>query len=122
MGTMAKDARQGLGARLTLASAALLVGLLADLADAVAAPLPPPTGAAPCWRSIRLFDQIVVSRFDNRLLAIEAYELAEAEGWRSQAEADCARGDFAFGLASIEAALEMIGVSPEPGLDQLLDW
>lgn len=119
---MANRARDGLRGRPTSATAGFLVGMIVGLASAVAAPLPPPTGAAPCWRAIRLFDQIVVSRFDDRLLAIDHHELAEAQDWRRQAEVDCARGDIAFGLASIEAALELIGVPPEPGLDQLLDW
>lgn len=113
---MAKRARRG-----ALGALAGSAGLVIGLSAALATPLPPPTGAAPCWRSIRLFDQIVISRFDHRLLAIEDYELAEARRWRRQAEEDCERGEFAFGLASIEAALEQIGVPPEPGLDQLLE-
>jgi hypothetical protein len=67
-----------------------------------------------CASLIALFDDIVVSRFDRGLLAVEDYELAEAETWREQAETDCAAGKYDFGIAAIESAFRRIRVAPGP--------
>jgi hypothetical protein len=65
-----------------------------------------------CAALIALFDDIVTSRFDLGLLAVEDYELAEAETWREQAETDCAAGKYEFGIAEIESAFRRIRVAP----------
>lgn len=65
-----------------------------------------------CFELIRLFDRIVLSRFDHRLLRIEDFELAEARDLRLQAEADCAAGELWFGLSGIKDAFGRIGVVP----------
>jgi hypothetical protein len=65
-----------------------------------------------CAALIALFDEIVVSRFDLGLLAVEDYELAEAETWREQAETDCTAGKYDFGIAEIESAFRRIRVAP----------
>jgi len=75
-------------------------------------------GAAPaarCFRLIALFDEIVATRLDHRLLEIEAWGLAEARERRHQAEAYCRTGRTWFGVHAIEAALERIGVPPALG-------
>lgn len=61
---------------------------------------------------IGLFDRIVQSRFDHRVLGIEVWELAEARRLRERAEVDCARGNDWFGTRAIEDALTIIGVVP----------
>lgn len=85
---------------------------------------PPPVPQAPaarCAALIALFDDIIVSRFDDRILMLEHYELAEAREWRHQAEAECHGGRYAFGIDLIEGALERIGVvswrDEEPSTD-----
>ena len=65
-----------------------------------------------CAALIALFDDIVTSRFDLGLLAVEDYELAEAETWREQAGTDCAAGKYDFGIAAIESAFRRIRVAP----------
>ena len=99
--------------RIALASALVLA------TGAGVLPLPPPTGAAPCWRLIQQFDALVVDRYDHRLFGVETHELAEARSWRDQAEIDCGAHHYDFGREAIEAALEQIGVPPGPSL---VDW
>jgi len=70
--------------------------------------------AVRCAALIALFDQVIVSRFDYRILMLEDYELAEAREWRHRAEADCSAGRFGFGVDLIESALQRIGVVPWP--------
>jgi hypothetical protein len=97
-----------------------LLGLACCIASLVAAepwpgPDPAPDGpAARCAVLIAQFDQVIVSRFDYRILMIEDYELAEARAWRQQAEADCGAGRHGFGIVLIENALQRIGVPPWP--------
>ena len=67
-----------------------------------------------CAALIARFDEVIVSRFDHRLLMLEDYELAEAREWRQQAEADCSAGRYGFGIGLIESALQRIGVVPWP--------
>jgi hypothetical protein len=74
------------------------------------APSVPP--AERCAALIALFDDIVLSRFDYRILMLEDYELAEARDWRHQAEAECRGGQYGFGIDLIESALYRIGVVP----------
>jgi hypothetical protein len=90
-----------------------MVMLLSGGAPA-APPLVPTDPAVRCFELIRLFDQIVISRFDHRLLRIEDFELAEARRLRLQAEVDCAAGELWLGLSGIEDALHRIGVMPFP--------
>lgn len=66
-----------------------------------------------CAGLIRLFDRIVVNRFDHRLLGIEAFELREAERLRRDAEARCSAGQIWFGVHAIEDALIQINVVPD---------
>jgi hypothetical protein len=86
---------------------------------------PPPSSYLPpaerCAALIALFDEIVVSRFDHRILMLEDYELAEARDGRRQAEAECRRGQYDFGIDLIESALGRIGVVPGPEEGSLLD-
>lgn len=65
-----------------------------------------------CQRLIALFDAIVYTRADTRLLKVDLADLEEARRWRLRAEAHCAAGRFWFGVELIEDALEEIGVSP----------
>lgn len=65
-----------------------------------------------CAERIALFDEIVQSRFDYRILKLEDYELDEARELRLRARHLCARGKFDFGIAAIDAALERIGALP----------
>ena len=65
-----------------------------------------------CLGLILLFDRIVQSRFDARLLPVESWELEEARRWRDEAQADCAAGEVWFGVQFIEDALRQIGVVP----------
>lgn len=65
-----------------------------------------------CFRLIALFDEIVVTRRDHRLLQVEAHELADARHRRREAEVYCKAGRHWFGVHAIEDALERIGVSP----------
>jgi hypothetical protein len=90
-----------------------LVCCIAPLVAAEPRPGPDPP-AARCATLIALFDEVVVSRFDYRLLMLEDYELAEARAWRRQAEADCGAGRYGFGIGLIESALRRIGVVPWP--------
>lgn len=82
-----------------------------------AAEPPPGEPALRCFEMIGLFDRIVQSRFDHRLLRIEAWELAEAQRLRGRAEVDCARGSYWFGTRAIEDALTIIGVVPPTAFD-----
>jgi hypothetical protein len=75
---------------------------------------PPDKPAARCAALIALFDAVIVSRFDYRILMLEDYELDEARDWRRQAEDDCGAGRFGFGIDLIESALQRIGVVPRP--------
>jgi hypothetical protein len=75
---------------------------------------PPDAPAARCAALIALFDEVIVSRFDYRILMLEDYELAEAREWRQRAEADCGAGRYGFGIGLIESALQRIGVVPWP--------
>ena len=68
-----------------------------------------------CAQLIAAFDDLVLTRLDHRLLALEDVELAEARALRSEAAADCAAGRYRFGLPAIEEALRMIGASPPVG-------
>jgi hypothetical protein len=61
---------------------------------------------------IRLFDRIVERPFDRRVLQLERWELDEARRLREQAETDCARGRYWFGIKAIEDALTAVGVVP----------
>jgi hypothetical protein len=98
----------------TLATCALLgVCVLAGPAA-----LPQATGEAErCAQLIGAFDELVLTRFDHRLLALEDVEFAEARALRRAAAADCAAGRHRFGLQAIEEALRTIGASPpvQPG-------
>ena len=92
-----------------------LLVLVCCVAPFGAGPQPVPQApAARCAALIALFDEIVVSRFDHRILMLEDYELAEARDWRHQAEAECRRSQYAFGIELIESALGRIGVVPGP--------
>jgi hypothetical protein len=75
---------------------------------------PPDAPAARCAALIALFDEVIVSRFDYRILMLEDYELDEAREWRHRAQADCGAGRFGFGIGLIESALQRIGVVPWP--------
>ena len=44
-------------------------------------------------------------------------QLAEARDWRHQAEAECRRGQYEFGIDLIESALERGGLVPWPEED-----
>ena len=68
--------------------------------------------AEQCAQLIEAFDELVLTRFDHRLLALEDVELAEARALRRHAAADCAAGRYRFGLPAIEEALRLIGASP----------
>jgi len=81
---------------------------------AAAEPTDETTSLERCVELIRLFDQIVQSRFDTRVLAIEKWQLDDARVLRLEAEADCAAGELWFGINRIEEALLMIGVPPPP--------
>jgi hypothetical protein len=99
-----------------------LIVLVCCVAPFGAGPQPVPQApAARCAALIALFDDIIVSRFDDRILMLEHYELAEAREWRHQAEAECRGGEYLFGIDLIESALERIGVVPwragEPAAD-----
>ncbi|MGH6944984.1 MAG: hypothetical protein ACREH6_12280 [Geminicoccaceae bacterium] len=63
-----------------------------------------------CAGLIGLFDEIIQSRFDYRILKLEDYELDEARRLRRSAEASCAAGHYDFGLADIDRALARIGL------------
>jgi hypothetical protein len=65
-----------------------------------------------CAALIALFDEIIVNRFDYRILKLQDYDLAEARRWREQAEVECGQGQYWFGVRAIEDALERIGVAP----------
>jgi hypothetical protein len=82
-----------------------------------AAPAHADDEAERCAGLIEAFDEVVLTRFDHRLLALEDFELDEARALRREAAADCAAGRYRFGLQAIEEALRTIGaVAPvEPG-------
>jgi len=85
-----------------------------------ACPLAPGPGDLPderCRALNALFDEVIVSRFDHRLLMLEDYELAQASELRTAAEVECAAGSHVFGIDMIETALREIGVVP-PMTDQ----
>jgi hypothetical protein len=86
-----------------------LVALLAPPGAATEAIIATPER---CAQLIALFDEIIISRWDHRLLKLEAHELAEARRWRRQAEVECGRGEYWFGVRAIEDALNRIGVLP----------
>jgi hypothetical protein len=65
-----------------------------------------------CAERIALYDEIIQSRFDDRILKLEDGEFDEARRLRVRARAYCAEGKFDFGLAAIDAALERIGALP----------
>ena len=98
----------------------LLAALICGIVPSAAADPPPPaarfqpgTPAARCAALIAQFDEIIINRFDYRILMLEDYELAEARNWRARAEAECGAGRDEFGIALIASALERIGVVPE---------
>lgn len=74
---------------------------------------------ARCFARIALFDEIVISRFDYRLLAIERWQLKEARALRRRAEADCRAGQTWFGIGKIRDALILIGVPPSLGQGEI---
>lgn len=65
-----------------------------------------------CRQLIALFDEIVQTRADVRVLSIDLRDLEEARAWRRRAEAHCDAGRFWFGVGLIEDAFREIGVSP----------
>lgn len=65
-----------------------------------------------CAALIEAFDEVVLTRFDHRLLALDESELAEARALRRDAEADCAAGRYRLGLQAIEEALRTVGLGP----------
>jgi hypothetical protein len=77
-----------------------------------AAPSEADDEAERCAALIEAFDEIVLTRFDHRLLALEDFELDEARALRREAAADCAAGRYRFGLQAIEEALRTIGAGP----------
>jgi hypothetical protein len=85
---------------------ALIVGAAPSGAEA------PSPEAKRCAERIALFDELIQSRFDYRILKLENYELDEARRLRLRAGAYCAERKFEFGLAAIDAALERIGALP----------
>ena len=70
--------------------------------------------AGRCAALIALFDEIVLSRFDDRLLGLERDDLAEARADRDLARAECTAGRYGFGLPLAESALWQVGVVPPP--------
>lgn len=98
---------------------AIAASLLASvwIADLGATDLLTPS-AERCSGLIAQFDEIIVNRFDRRILMLDRRELEEARTWRHQAETDCAAGAYAFGIDAIMAALRRIGVVP-PGEDEV---
>ena len=70
---------------------------------------------------IALFDRIVQGRLDTRVLQVESWELAEARRLRAEAEADCALGNYWFGIGAIEDALTIIGVVPPTAFEEEQD-
>ena len=72
-----------------------------------------------CATLIALFDDVIESRFDYRLLMLEDHELADARDLRLEAEVECRTGADAFGIDMIESALRRIGVVP-PAADEVL--
>lgn len=109
--------------RLSLAGAiaALLLAWGAPQPAAGETAPPPPEPAVRCFGMIGLFDRIVQRRFDHRLLAIEAWQLADARRLRWQAEVDCARAEYWFGIKAIEDALIIIGVVPPTAFEDEVD-
>jgi hypothetical protein len=79
--------------------------------------VPTSTGGTPpeaerCAERIALFDEIIQSRFDDRILKLDDEEFDEARQLRVRAHAYCTQGKFDFGLAAIDAALERVGALP----------
>ena len=87
----------------------VLVALIAGRAEATDTVIATPER---CRELIALFDEIIVNRFDYRILKLQDYELAEARRLRRQAEVECVRGQYWFGVHAIEDALEKIGMVP----------
>ena len=87
----------------------VLVALIAGRAEATDTVIATPER---CRELIALFDEIIVNRFDYRILKLQDDELAEARRLRRQAEVECVRGQYWFGVHSIEDALEKIGMVP----------
>src|SRR5262245_3639227 len=73
--------------------------------------------AQSCGRLIRIFDEIVQSRFDHRHLMIDRDALIDALRMRDQAEAACAADEFWQGGQAIRAALEIVGLVPPKDLE-----
>ena len=90
----------------------LALVLACTAAPLAAAPDAPP--AARCTALIALFDEVIVSRFDHRILMLEDHELDQARELRRQAEENCAAGREAIGVDEIESALHEIGIVPPP--------
>jgi hypothetical protein len=78
----------------------------------IAGPLAAETDEPRCTALIALFDEVIVSRFDYRILMLEDYELAEASELRRAAEIECRTGSPVVGTEMIETALREIGVGP----------
>lgn len=70
-----------------------------------------------CTALVTLFDEVIVSRFDYRILMLEDYELAAASELRRAAEVECRTGSDLLGTEMIESALRQIGVVP-PSADR----
>ena len=88
---------------------------VATLATATAGTSPktdPSIQAERCASLIRIFDDIVQSRYDHALLGIRNQTLDEARELRRRAAIDCAAGDLWFGVTAIEDALLKIGFVP----------
>jgi hypothetical protein len=90
----------------------IAIGLALIVGDAPSGAEAPSPEAKHCAERIGLFDELIQSRFDYRILKLENYELEQASRLRLRAEAYCAGGKFEFGLAAIDAALELIGALP----------
>jgi hypothetical protein len=83
----------------------------------IAGPLAAETDEPRCTALIALFDEVIVSRFDYRILMLEDHELAAASELRRAAETACRTGSAVVGTEMIETALREIGVVP-PMTDQ----
>jgi hypothetical protein len=90
----------------------IAIGLALAVGAAPSGAEAPPPEAKRCAERLALFDEIIQSPFDYRILKLEDYELDEASRLRLRAEAYCADEKFDFGLAAIDAALERIGALP----------
>ena len=92
----------------------VLVALMAGRAEATDTVIATPER---CRQLIALFDEIIINRFDYRILKLQDDELAEARRLRRQAAVECGSGQFWFGVHAIEDALERIGMVPHPEAD-----